>query len=663
MKLALLLNAVEPRIGGVLAWGHRGTGKSTAVRALAELLPRLVRVAGCPFNCDPDDVGDLCSECSARFVKGFKLRRERAPVPVVELPLNATEDRVCGTLGLERALREGTLSFEPGLLARAHRGFLYIDEVNLLEDHLVDLLLDAAASGRNRVEREGVAADHAARFALVGSANPEEGELRPQLLDRFGLCAEIRTSLDPGERSEIVTRREAFDRRPESFSAAAEADQSRLRRRLTRAGRIAPDVSVPAQLVRRIAELCVGLGVEGHRGELTVTRAARALAALEGRRVASAADVRRVAALALRHRLRQDPLGTTDGSSRVEQSAGELFDESNEAVNNRQRATSPVDRRAGNRAVEATTDRSDDATQETSDNESFEQSGARRGRETLAPAADGSASFEAVEAGLRSGSKVSHFATGGRGAARRRVYDVRRGRYVNSGSQGGQVSGRLALDATIRAAAARPAAKEAGATKCAVRIGAEDLRFKRLSRKTGTLYILAVDASGSMAFNRIRQAKGALVKLLRKSYVERDRVALVSFRGSGAELLLRPSASAALAKSRLEALTVGGPTPLAAALMRSLEVAKLAARQGAKRIVLLVFTDGRANVTLDGVAHRAGAKLAGKIRDEIELLGASLRRAGVFASVVDTRSRFDTGQGRALADALGATYTRLEVTP
>lgn len=663
LKLALLLNAVEPRIGGVLAWGHRGTGKSTAVRALAELLPQLVRVAGCPFNCDPEDAADLCPECSARFDTGFKLRRERAPVPVIELPLNATEDRVCGTLGLERALREGTLSFEPGLLARAHRGFLYIDEVNLLEDHLVDLLLDAAASGRNRVEREGVAADHAARFALVGSANPEEGELRPQLLDRFGLCAEICTSLDPDERAEIVTRREAFDRRPETFRAAAEVEQMRLRRRLTRARRIAADVSVPAPLVRRIAELCLRLGVEGHRGELTVTRAARALAALEGRRVASAADVRRVAALALRHRLRQDPLGTTDGSSRVEQSADELFDDSNEAVNNRAQSSSPVDRRGGNQAAEASTDRNDGASQETSENNSLEKKSAQRGRETNAPTADGSTSFETIEAALRSGSKVSPFAMGGRGAARRRVNDVRRGRYVNSGPQGEQVSGRLALDATIRAAAARPAAKEAEATKTAVRIEAKDLRFKRLSRKTGTLYILAVDASGSMAFNRIRQAKGALVKLLRKSYVERDRVALVSFRGRGAELLLRPSASAALAKSRLEALPVGGPTPLAAALLRSLEVAKLAARQGAKRIVLLVFTDGRANVMLDGEAQRAGAKLAGKIRDEIERLGASLRRAGITAAVVDTRARFDTGQGRALADAMGATYTRLEVTP
>src|SRR5919197_8974 len=325
MKLALLLNVVAPSIGGVLVMGHRGTGKSTAVRALADLLPPLTAVRGCAYNCDPEDEPALCEDCRARLHSGARLRRERRSVPVVELPLGATEDRVCGTIDLARALKEGVKAFEPGLLARANRGFLYIDEVNLLEDHLVDLLLDVAATGRNLVEREGVSAEHPARFVLVGSGNPEEGELRPQLLDRFGLCAEVETVRDIGERVRIVEHREAFDDDPEGFLAARRAEQSSLRRRVLRASRSHAGVGVPRALLRSVAELCLRLGVDGHRGEITVTRAARALAAFEGRGVVTAEDVRRVAPMSLRHRLRRDPLEPAGGDARVRNCVKEIF--------------------------------------------------------------------------------------------------------------------------------------------------------------------------------------------------------------------------------------------------------------------------------------------------------------------------------------------------
>ncbi|MET0626687.1 MAG: magnesium chelatase ATPase subunit I, partial [Pyrinomonadaceae bacterium] len=325
MKLALLLNVVSPSVGGVLVTGHRGTGKSTAVRALADLLPSLDVARGCAYNCDPSEPDDLCEECAARVDAGASLGRERRAVPVVELPLGATEDRVCGTIDLGRALKEGVKAFEPGLLARANRGFLYIDEVNLLEDHLVDLLLDVAATGRNRVEREGVSAEHPARFRLVGSANPEEGELRPQLLDRFGLCVEVETERDLERRVLIVERREAFDEDPAAFNAEQEAEQTRLRRRVVRAASKFASVKVPRALLRQIAELCHRLGVDGHRGEITVARAARALAAFENRDEATAGDVKRVAPLALRHRLRRDPLEQGGGGSRVERASEELF--------------------------------------------------------------------------------------------------------------------------------------------------------------------------------------------------------------------------------------------------------------------------------------------------------------------------------------------------
>src|SRR2546423_6097951 len=313
MKLALLLNVIDPSIGGVLVMGHRGTGKSTAVRALADLLPQLTRVRGCLYGCDPAERMNLCDDCRARLAANGKLPRERAAVPVVDLPLGATEDRVCGTINIERALKEGIKSFEPGLLARANRGFLYIDEVNLLEDHLIDLLLDVSVTGRNTVEREGISVEHPSRFVLVGSGNPEEGELRPQLLDRFGLHVEVVTANSTEERVAIIVAREAFERDAGEFSARFEAAEESLRRRLTRARKRVREVKLTPELLRRIAELCVRLKVDGHRGELTITRAARALAAFEGRREATAEDGRRVVKMALRNRLRRDPPHKTIG--------------------------------------------------------------------------------------------------------------------------------------------------------------------------------------------------------------------------------------------------------------------------------------------------------------------------------------------------------------
>jgi len=319
MKLSLLLNVVDPHIGGVLILGHRGTAKSTAVRALADLLPPIRAVQGCLFRCDPERPADWCTECLARGNGRRRQPAEAVPVPVVELPLGATEDRVCGTLDIERALTQGVKSFEPGLLARANRGFLYIDEVNLLEDFLVDLLLDVAASGRNVVEREGISLSHPARFVLVGSGNPDEGELRPQLLDRFGLHARIATIADIPQRVEIVRRRERFERDPATFRAALEPEQASLRRRIAQAQRLVSDVAIGDDLLSKIGELCLRLNIDGHRGELTILRAAKALAAFEARRHATAGDVRRVAQMSLRHRLRRDALGEIDPGARIQQ--------------------------------------------------------------------------------------------------------------------------------------------------------------------------------------------------------------------------------------------------------------------------------------------------------------------------------------------------------
>jgi magnesium chelatase subunit I len=328
MKLAILIAAVEPAIGGVLVFGDRGTGKSTAVRALAALLPKMKAVTGCRYHCEPQaDPAAGCDECVALKARGGKAASafQLIPVPVVDLPLGATEDRVVGALDLERALSQGVKAFEPGLLARANRGFLYIDEVNLLEDHLVDLLIDVAASGENVVEREGLSVRHPARFVLVGSGNPEEGELRPQLLDRFGLSVEVKTPEDLASRVEVVRRRDAFERDPTAFTAVWKKEDERIRRRIVAARTRIADVDVPDAALESAARLCMSLGTDGLRGELTLIRAARALAALDGDGAVADKHLRRVAPPALRHRLRRNPLDDAGSSVRVDRAVVELF--------------------------------------------------------------------------------------------------------------------------------------------------------------------------------------------------------------------------------------------------------------------------------------------------------------------------------------------------
>ncbi len=324
MKLAILIAAVDPSIGGVLVFGDRGTGKSTAVRALAALLPKMQAVTGCRYGCDPEAGDALCADCRALGELG-RLKSSPVAVPVVDLPLGATEDRVVGALDLERALAHGEKAFEPGLLARANRGFLYIDEVNLLEDHLVDLLLDVAASGENVVEREGLSVRHPARFVLIGSGNPEEGELRPQLLDRFGLSVEVRTPEDLPTRVEVVRRRDAFERDPVVFERQWRSKDQALRRRLVAARKRLADVEVPDAALERAARLCMALGTDGLRGELTLMRAARALASLDNARQVGDAQLKRVAPAALRHRLRRNPLDESGSTARVARAIDELF--------------------------------------------------------------------------------------------------------------------------------------------------------------------------------------------------------------------------------------------------------------------------------------------------------------------------------------------------
>jgi magnesium chelatase subunit I len=325
MKLALLLNVIDPKVGGVMIMGDRGTGKSTTIRALADLLPEMEVVADDPFSSDPHNPELMSDEVRDRLTRGETLPVAKKKVTMIDLPLGATEDRVCGTIDIEKALSEGVKAFEPGLLAKANRGILYVDEVNLLDDHLVDVLLDSAASGWNTVEREGISIRHPASFVLVGSGNPEEGELRPQLLDRFGMHAEIRTVRDPELRVKIVEERSQFDHNPQDYLSDHHETQQELQERLLQAQSLLPSVEINHELRVQISQVCAELDVDGLRGDIVTNRAAKALAAFEGRTEVTVDDIRRIITLCLRHRLRKDPMETIDSGTKVQKVFSEVF--------------------------------------------------------------------------------------------------------------------------------------------------------------------------------------------------------------------------------------------------------------------------------------------------------------------------------------------------
>ncbi len=333
MKLALLLNVIDPKIGGVMIMGDRGTGKSTTIRALADLLPEMDVVADDPYSSSPVDPELMSDDVRKRVQRGETLTIAQRKVQMVDLPLGATEDRVCGTIDIEKALSEGVKAFEPGLLAKANRGILYVDEVNLLDDHLVDVLLDSAASGWNTVEREGISIRHPARFVLVGSGNPEEGELRPQLLDRFGMHAEIRTVKEPELRVQIVEQRTEFDQDPQAFLAQHQAEQEAMQRQLIDAQQRLKSVTLERDLQIKISQVCSEADVDGLRGDIVINRAAKALAALEGRTESTVDDIRRVSVLCLRHRLRKDPLESMDSGYKVQKVFSSVFGLASEELN------------------------------------------------------------------------------------------------------------------------------------------------------------------------------------------------------------------------------------------------------------------------------------------------------------------------------------------
>ncbi len=643
MKLALLLNVVDRLIGGVLIMGHRGTGKSTAVRALADLLPEITVNDGCPYNCDPGDDENFCDQCQSNK----KSTTKQTAVPVVELPLGATEDRVCGTIDIERALKAGRKAFDPGLLARANRGFLYIDEVNLLEDHLVDLLLDVSVTGINKVEREGISVEHPANFVLIGSGNPEEGELRPQLLDRFGLHAEVITENYLKNRVDIVERRERYDRDRDGLCESFAAAQEQLRKRISKARANLNKIAIERPLLEKIAQLCADLKVDGHRGELTIMRAARALAAFEGRRAVTDDHVKRVSAMALRHRLRRDALDETATSEQIQQAVDEVF------------PVPPQQNPEGNCGGGDTQDLDRGKTNKDAPRQRRTASGAGsrpNDADVMSPPAVEKKSGQVkLDEYLKTNDRAHKSRSLSRRASGAKAALVQqRGRYTRAVNFR-TPRARIALDATLRALAGVESSLREK------QINSEALRYKLLKHKQGTLFVFAIDASGSMAANRIARAKTTILKLLRKSYLNRDSVAIVSFHGTTANLDLPPSRSILRARRVLDSLRMGGSTPLGLGLVVTIELLELVRNKFGETVVLL-FTDGRSNVPLRRGGLNVRAYRHVKIESELRELTVALRHTKARVVVVDTQKEFEsTEDTRRLAGILNAGFVK--VTP
>ncbi len=624
MRLALLLNAINPAIGGVLLRGEKGSAKTTVVRALGALLPLVEVVAGCPYACDPARPLGTCPHCA-----GAEIRALRRPARVVELPLGATEDRLLGTLHLERVIRDGTREFEPGLLATAHRGLLYIDEVNLLPDHLVDLLLDAAAAGRNVVEREGISFAHPARFALIGTMNPEEGELRPQLLDRFGLAVDVAGLADPRDRAEVVRRRIAHEADPAAFAARWAVEEAELSARLARARGLLARVVLGDDLLDLIARLCLDVGVDGLRADLTIYKAACALAAWEERLVVAPEDVRAAAELALPHRRRRQPFdqGGQGGQDRLDQERlDRLLEE------HRQRAETT-------------------AGEDTTDADPPDAGAGDDGTERFEPTLTMPMSLPPPAAHQRPTAAV----TARRGRAEQPAPRAGRPGAVRPATEGDGARAPLAIIATLQAAATRQAGRDGDRAPTApptmaLSVGADDLRVRPRAAPLGRCILFVVDASGSMAAERrMALAKGAVARLLLDAYQRRERVGLIAFRGGSAELILPPTTSVELADARLRTLPTGGRTPLAHGLRLAAEVFQQPGQRGMSALLVLL-SDGRANVALADGEPLADAHVQAR----------ALREAGVQALVLDSESgavRLDLA--RRLATELGGEYREL----
>lgn len=642
MTLALILTTISPEVGGVLVRGEKGTAKSTTVRALASVLPPIEVVAGDRFASAPGDTSPDGPGPDNRWP--LDAETETRPVRLVELPVGATEDRVLGSLHLSKVLADGVAEYEPGLLARAHRGILYVDEVNLLHDHLVDLLLDAAAMGRSTVERDGVSVAHAARFVLVGTMNPEEGELRPQLLDRFGLTVEIAAPRDPQLRAEVVRRRLAFDADPVAFVASYADAERALTDRIVAARKLLPEVELTDAVLTKVAEVCAAFEVDGMRADIVTTRTAIAHAAWHGRTHVTRADIRQAALLALPHRRRRNPF---DAPGLDEELLDQVLgDEEPDPEPPRPEPDDDPERHEnpGSEPDESMTSEGSDASEEGKRHTDGAAADADRMTSEGAPGQPNDGQTSVV--GSAAPYQVRRLEVTGAGAGesgKRSRALTTNGRRIGAEPQGEQ-HGSLHLVETIRAAA--PHQRARGRTDGRLLFHDSDLRTARREGREANLVLFCVDASGSMAARkRMEQVKTAILSLLLDAYQRRDKVGLVTFRADSADVALPPTHSVDIAAKRLADLPAGGRTPLAEGLLTAVEVLRVEkVRDPRRRPLLIVITDGRATHGPDAVNRSRAA--AGWIAEH-----------GISAVVVDCeQGPMRLGLAGQLAAAMQATH-------
>lgn len=650
MKKALVLNAINPKIGGVLIRGEKGTAKSTAVRALSELLPEIEVAGNCPFNCNPGNPDEMCDICYERVTNGEKLDIVNRKRRVVDLPLGCTEDRVVGTLNIEKAIKEGIKALEPGILAAANRGILYIDEINLLDDHVADVMLDSAAMAVNVVEREGISVSHPSRFILVGTMNPEEGELRPQLLDRFGLQANVESLTDVAGRVAIVKVAEQFDADPDEFRKSCEDSQRELSEKISNAETILPAVVVSDDLLRTTAEMCIELGVRTHRAEIVVSRTAKTIAAFDSRTEVTLGDIKEAMELALPHRMRKKPfeppeLDTEkldrmiDAKSEDKQKPGEDSEQPEQKHETEHKHEHKHEQDTGHEPDQQDTgDPPDTGDEGGTPQESVFEIGSPIDAGAVRP--------------KQKRDRTYRRKTSGRRIPTLAMYN--RGRYARHTLPRGKPTD-IAIDATICAAAPYQGDRRTGdAGEAAIHIRDQDIRAKIRVGKVSTATLFVVDASGSMgASNRMESAKGAVLSLLLDSYQQRDRLGMVAFRGSTADVLLPLSRSADLAFKQLHELPTGGKTPLSAGLIAGLNLLLAELNKNEETIpIMILISDGRANVALGDAS----------VKEELLGIAEDARSAGIHVVVLDTESagrsfvKMQLGYCKEIAEHAGGRY-------
>jgi magnesium chelatase subunit D len=635
MKKALILNAINPQMGGVLVRGEKGTGKSTAVRALAELLPEIEVVRGCPFNCNPRDISEMCPTCRDTVLsiqekpgKGG-LKSDKRRIRVVDLPLGSTEDRLLGSLDIETAIKEGKKSLEPGILADVHRGILYVDEINLLDDHVVDILLDSATSGVNVVEREGISFAHPSRFILVGTMNPEEGELRTQLLDRIALHIPIEALHEVDARVKITLLRNMFEKDPEKFLKEFESENEKLRRKIRKAQKSLNSIAISERTQLLICKMCKELDVEGHRPDIMLAKTAMTLAAYHGKKEIGEKEIKEAAEFILPFRIRKNPFGE-------EEQRENIFDDIiDQIADELDREPPPMD------------NKDDTELEDTEDAEEIEGKVHKTGKPVEVPKEINKRKRDrTVRSG--SGKRMKTLATG------------RKGRYLKPKIPKEDTSD-IAFDATVRASAVHQKhRKKNSRVSHTLIIKKEDLREKVRQSKVSTLIVLTVDASGSMGvMNRMEAAKGTVFSLLMDAYQHRDRVAMVAFKGKDGHILLPPTSGVELAKKMLVNLPTGGKTPLAAGVMKALSLIKNEKRKDPTVVPMLVLiSDGRSNISIIEGADPMG---------EIEKLGTMAQEEGIHSIVIDSEvtrkakfANFTFEFAKDIAEYFHAKYFRLD---